>query len=202
MTFSQGLSNDSMQPGQQSRRDPNIQTDEGPFGVNLRINPSRETSFKVEAGFNTLFGGYELESFRLSGSTDIGRHRFGLSWFSGWRIDLERSPMDGEMSELIPVLRTKTSDQAQFSTRLELLPERLSLEAQLSFDILGPTNDTGGRDAWDLQTQRYFLNWKSQCYSWQLEYRESNYRDIEDRDVRFSMTLKNVGTFLDLNDSF
>lgn len=202
LTFSQGLSNDSMQPGQQSRVASSVQTDEGPFGVTLRINPSRATSFRLDAGFNTLFGGYELESFRLSGSTKIGRHTFGLSWFSGWRVDLEQAPTDELPLESIPVLRTQTSDQAQFSAKLALLPERLSLEAQLSFDVLGPTNDAGGRDAWDLQTQRYFLNWKSQCYSWQLEYRESNYREIEDRDVRFSMTLKNVGTFLDLNDSF
>ena len=109
--------------------------------------------------------------------------------------------MAEEMTAPIMVLSDKTSDQAQFSTKLALLPERLSLEAQLSFDILGPVVD-GTRQAWDLQQQRYFLNWKSQCYSWQLEYRESNYRQIEDRDVRFSLTLKNVGTFLDLNDSF
>ncbi len=205
LTFSQGLSNDRDQPGQVSRFDSEarpIRTSEGPFGVALRINPSRATSFTVEAGFNTLFDQFDIETFRLSGSTKIGRHHFGVSWFSGWRIELAESPTDILPVESIPVLSTKTSDQAQFSTRLELLPDRLSLEAQLSFDILGPTNDDGGRDAWDLQTQRYFLNWKAQCYSWQLEYRESNYRTIEDRDVRFSLTLKNVGTFLDLNDSF
>ncbi len=201
LTFSQGLSNDRDQPGQVSTRDPTLKTSEGPFGVALRINPSRATSFRAEAGFNTLFDQFDLETFRLSGSTKVGRHQFGLSWFSGWRIDLAQTPTDEIPAESIPVLSTKTSDQAQFSTRLELLPERLSLEAQLSFDILGPLVD-GVRRSWDLQQQRYFLNWKSQCYSWQLEYRESNYREIEDRDVRFSLTLKNVGTFLDLNDSF
>ncbi len=204
LTFSQGLSNDlEDQPGQVSSVDSTFRTREGPLGVTLRINPSRATSFKLDAGFNTLFGGYRLRTFRLSGSTKLGRHLLGLSWFSNWRVDFA-SP---RQEPLGPVLSTKTSDQAQFSTKLELLPERLSLEAQLSFDILGPEVD-GVRRAWDLQQQRYFLSWKSQCYSWQLEYRESNYsnrsfnRDVEDRSVRFSMTLKNVGTFLDLNDSF
>ncbi len=199
LTFSQGLSNDlEDQPGQVSRVDSTIRSKEGPFGVALRVNPSRETSFKIDAGFNTLFDRYRLQTFRLSGSTKLGRHLFGLSWFTNWRIDLDSTQL---MSEPIPVVSGKTSDQAQFSTKLELWPERLSLEAQLSFDVLGPLED-GVRRSWDLQQQRYFLSWKSQCYSWQLEYRESNYRNIEDRDVRFSMTLKNVGTFLDLNDSF
>ncbi len=210
LTFSQGLSNDPNQPGQRSSKDPTFKTDEGPFGVALRINPSRTTSFKLNAGFNTLFGGHELQSFRLSGATKVGRHHFGLSWFTGWNIDFESAPVvpdptlpEDPTPEVIPVVRAKTSDQAQFSTRLELLPGRLSLEAQLSFDVLGPRDAvTGDRKSWDLQQQRYFLNWKSQCYSWQLEYRESNYRQIEDRDVRFALTLKNVGTFLDLNDSF
>ncbi len=207
LTFSQGYSNDRDQPGQRFQVDPDtvFETQEGPFGVTLRINPSRETSFKIDTGFSTLFDGFELQSFRLSGTTKLGRNIFGLSWFTSWRYELDS---DAETLDptVIPVLSTKTSDQVQFSTRLQLLPERLSLEAQLSFDVLGP--EVGDvRRAWDLQQQRYFLNWTSQCYSWQLEYRESNRQrsssvPIEDRDVRFSLTLKNVGTFLDLNDSF
>jgi len=58
----------------------------------------------------------------------------------------------------------------------------------------------------EFRHQRYFLNWTSQCYTWQLELRESargaiNNR-IKDRDLLFALTLKNVGTFLDLNSSF
>jgi len=104
------------------------------------------------------------------------------------------------------VLSTQTSEQVRVSASLALLPKRLSLDAELSFDVLGPLKDPLspdlGRNAWDLQQQRYFLNWQSQCYSVQLEVRESNYGEIQDRDVRFSFTLKNVGTFLNLNDSF
>ena len=57
-----------------------------------------------------------------------------------------------------------------------------------------------------LRQQRYFLNWESQCYNWQLEFRESvrgsEANPIKDTDFRFALTLKNVGTFLDLNESF
>ncbi len=84
---------------------------------------------------------------------------------------------------------------------LALLPNKLTLEAQLSFDILGPVVDNE-RKSWDLQRQRYVLDWKSQCYNWQLQYRESNYRDTEEREYRFVLALRNIGTFLDLHDRF
>lgn len=216
LTFSQGLSLDSNQPGQRSSVDPNLQTDEGPLAVAARINPSRETSVRLDLAFSTLFDSYDITSLRLSGTTEVGRHRLGLSWFSNWRVDLDPTammPSEEDPAVMVPVpfsdrdvLSTKTSEQVRLSTSLSLLKDKLSLDAELSFDVLGPLKDsmdpTLGRSAWDLQQQRYFLNWQSQCYSWQLELRESNYGTIEDRDIRFSLTLKNVGTFLDLNDSF
>ena len=220
LTFSQGLSLDSMQPGQRyvvPGTGEEIRSDEGPLQVATRLNPSSDTSVRLDLTFNTLFDSYDITSLRLSGTTDLGPHRFGLSWFSNWRVDLAPSalvPSEEEPGMLVPeipisdreVLSTKTSEQVRVSASLALLPKRLSIDAQLSFDVLGPLKDPLnpdlGRSSWDLQQQRYFLNWKSQCYSWQLEFRESNYGAIEDRDVRFSLTLKNVGTFLDLNESF
>ncbi|MCP3959650.1 MAG: LPS-assembly protein LptD [bacterium] len=217
LTFSQGLSLDDMQPGQQSQVAPELfKTNEGPLAVALRMNPSESTSVKLDLGFSTLFDSYDITSLRLSGSTRLGPHSFRLSWFSNWRVDLENPadllvPSEDDPEILVPVpipfeeravVSDKTSEQIRLSAGLALLPEKLTLQAELSFDVLGRLNDSGGRDAWDLLQQRYFFNWQSQCYSWQLEYRESSYSDIEDRDVRFSLTLKNVGTFLDLNDSF
>ncbi len=216
LAISQGLSLDDEQPGQRSAVDTTLQTDEGPLGLALRVNPSAATSVRLDTTFNTLFGSYEIQSLRLSGTTQLGRHLFGLSWFSNWNIDLERDVTQPSMDDsaiLIPVpfdqravISDKRSEQVRLSTKLALLPNRLSLEAEVSFDVLGPFRDSNnqdlGRKAWDVRQQRFFLNWASQCYSWQLEYRESNLRQIPDRDVRFSLTLKNVGTFLDLNDSF
>ncbi|MEM7583419.1 MAG: LPS assembly protein LptD [Acidobacteriota bacterium] len=206
LVVSQGLSLDDDQPGQQSLVDPTIQTDEGPLGVALRVNPSETTSVRLDAGFNTLFDSLEIQSLRLSGSTMLGRHNFGLSWFSDWRVDLEADDLDPTTPmvpfDLRPVVSEKRSEQLRVFTKLALLPERLSLEAELSFDVEGREDALGNRDPWDLLQQRYFLNWTSQCYAWQLEYRESRFQEIPDRDIRFSLTLKNVGTFLDLNDSF
>ena len=217
MAISQGLSLDKDRPGQQSSVDPTRQTDEGPLGLALRVNPSAATSVRLDTSFNTLFDSYDIQSMRLSGTTKWGHHLFGLSWFSNWNVDLERTvlvPSEDDPEVLVPsvpfderaVISDKSSEQVRLSTKLALLPNRLSLEAEFSFDVLGPLKDSTapelGRDSWDLRQQRFFLNWASQCYSWQLEYRESNLREIPDRDVRFSLTLKNVGTFLDLNDSF
>jgi len=214
LVVSQGLSLDDTLPGQFSISEPEFQTDEGPLGIGLRINPSQATSVRLDAGFNTLFNSAELQSLRLSGSTKLGRHLFGLSWFSDWDIDfdpLPTVPSEQDPDIMVPVelpfeqrtfSSTKRSEQLRVSSKLSLLPNRLSLEAELSFDILGQPDLMGNRQPWDLLQQRYFLNWASQCHTWQLEYRESNFRDVEERDVRFSLTLKNVGTFLDLNDSF
>ena len=213
LVISQGLSLDDTQPGQFSISEPEFNTDEGPLGIGLRINPSETTSVRLDAGFNTLFNSAELQTLRLSGSTKLGRHLFGLSWFSDWNIDFDPDQFEvpNEEDSGLPVplpfdqrtfSSTKRSEQLRVSSKLSLLPERLTLEAELSFDILGQPDLLGNRQAWDLLQQRYFLNWASQCHTWQLEYRESNFRDVEERDVRFSVTLKNVGTFLDLNDSF
>jgi len=52
-----------------------------------------------------------------------------------------------------------------------------------------------------LQQQRYILNWTSQCYGIRLELRDFRAGEgtrVRDKDFRFSLSLKNVGTFLDL----
>ncbi len=209
LVVSQGLSLDKTQPGQRSTEDATVQTDEGPLGVALRINPSAVTSIRLDAGFSTLFDSVEIQSLRLSGSTMLGRHNFGLSLFTDWKVDFERE-LDSVTGALLPlppidervVVSEKRSEQLRVFTKLALLPERLSLEAEISFDVEGREDVVGGRSPWEILQQRYFLNWTSQCYAWQLEYRESNFQEIPDRDIRFSLTLKNVGTFLDLNDSF
>ncbi len=160
---------------------------EGPISMVLRLNPSTRTSFKTEMRYDTANS--EVRSLRVSGSKifggfdpkgngrPVGGHRIGLSWFSNFNA-----------------MGDTTNNQARLFTRFSLLPRRLSLEAEVTYDFEGIEKK--------LIQQRYFLDWKSQCYSWRLEFRESMVRSIEDRDIRFSLTLKNVGTFLDLNENF
>ena len=65
---------------------------------------------------------------------------------------------------------------------------------------------SGALELSEILQQRHFFEFKAQCYSLTLELRESNFRnnrfpdlDLSDRDFRFSFTLKNVGTFIDLS---
>jgi hypothetical protein len=49
-----------------------------------------------------------------------------------------------------------------------------------------------------LQSQRYILQYFSQCFGYRLEYRDWQSVTRQDREIRFALTLKNIGTFLDL----
>ncbi len=162
------------QPGQSSAAG-DITTSEGPIYAELQINPSRWTSIKANLQYNTLFN--QLLNFNFSGSTRFGEATtVGATWYKNWNAETGES----------------TSDQMRLFLDLALVPQKLNFGAEVSYDA----------QLAELLSQRYVLSWNSQCYSWNVEVREANYRGITERDYRFSLTLKNVGTFLDLNDSF
>ena len=48
-----------------------------------------------------------------------------------------------------------------------------------------------------IQQQRYAIQRAGQCTSWRLELWEYQTSTFEDRQVRFSVSLRNIGTFLD-----
>lgn len=154
---------------------------EGPLRAILRFNPSPTTSLKAEGAYNTLFG--QMQSLSLSGGTKIGKHSVGGTLFTRWG-----SAEDADV----------TSNQARVFTTLALVPDRLTFDANVSFDLANNNNTM--RISNPLQ-QRYFLTYQGSCYSLQFEYRESRFSEITDRDFRFMFTLKNVGTFIDLNGS-
>lgn len=163
------------QPGQAGTGpDGFVSTSEGPLFAELQVNPSQTTSIKADLNYNTLFS--KIQNFNFSGSTKLGEHTIGATWYKTW------NPETGESS----------SDQMRAFLDLAVLPGKFNVGAELAYDA----------KLSELLSQRYVLAWSSQCYGWNLEVREANYRDITERDYRFSFTLKNVGTFLDLNDSF
>ncbi len=49
-----------------------------------------------------------------------------------------------------------------------------------------------------LQQQRLVVGYNAQCWGFRIEVREFRAIDRRDRDYRFALSLKNVGTFLDL----
>ncbi|HKH49051.1 MAG TPA: LPS assembly protein LptD [Thermoanaerobaculia bacterium] len=146
----------------------------GPLEALLRFNPSNVTSLKLEADYDTLSKG--LQSTGLSGSYGSRKGDFvGLTWYTRY------APESGD----------KTSDQIRLFGGVTIWPRRLRLETQINYDV---------QESF-LQSQRYILDWTQQCYSLRLELRDFHAGEgprTSDKDFRFSLSLKNVGTFLDL----
>ncbi len=174
--LSQAYSFDQTQPLQRSRD--GLTTDpSSPLFAKLRFNPSRAFSLQAQAAYNTLFAG--LDSTSLSGTAKLRRGNLGLTWFTRYASESYNDP---GRSDTI-------SDQIRFAFGYEILPQRLRLEGQVNYDVANG----------DIQQQRYFLNYISQCWGVQLEGREYTRGLVVDRDYRLSVTLKNVGTFLDIS---
>ncbi len=141
-----------------------------PVRARLRFNPSAVTNVQAEASYNTLFDG--LDSTSLSGFVGFGRgNRMGATWFTRY------SPEAGDT----------LSDQIGLTAALGL-GRRLRLQGQINWDL----------EQEQLQQQRLVVGYSGSCYSLRLELREFRAVDRRDRDYRFAITLKNVGTFLDL----
>lgn len=152
-------------------------TQVGPLESLLRFNPSERTNITARLEYDTLFS--QLESSSLSGSIALGRSTAAVSWRTDWNVE------DGE----------KRSDQMRIGGAFDLLPRawgprRLKITADVVYDIEDSL----------IQQQRYILDYGSKCYSYRLEWRETELGNEVDQDLRFSLTLKNVGTFLDLTN--
>ncbi|MEM9405256.1 MAG: LPS assembly protein LptD [Acidobacteriota bacterium] len=143
----------------------------GPLTALYRYNPSRRTSVRTEVAYNTLFG--EISRTALSTSFDIGKNSaFGLRWTT------RTNPETGETR----------SNQVRASWSLPIIPRRLDFRAQANYDI----------ERSIMQLQRYLLNFRGSCYTMSLEVADFQTGNREDLEYRFLLTLKGVGTFLDI----
>lgn len=146
------------------------QSTNGPIDFRYRFNPSQQGSLEAKVRYNTLFGG--LDNASLSGALGVGRHGVGLTWFT--RFD--------------PELEDTTGNQIRFFTGIALWPNRLRLDAQVNYDFQLSL----------LQSQRYIFQYFSQCFGLRFEFQQWQSLVRQDREFRFAVTLKNIGTFLDL----
>lgn len=167
--LAQAYSFDDEQPLQRSQNGQATASESAIF-AKLRFNPAKRFSLQTQAAYSTLFSG--LESTSISGTARLPRVDLGLTWFTRY------SPELGETQ----------SDQVRLLFGVDLLPRRLRFDGQVNYDI----------ESAEIQQQRYFLNYTSQCWSVRLEAREYTRSQIVDRDYRFALTFKNVGTFLDI----
>lgn len=174
--LSQAYSFDEAQPLQRSR-DGLLTDASSPLFAKLRFNPSRAWSLQAQAAYNTLFNG--LDSTSLSGTAKFSRGNLGLTWFTRYASESFNDPTRSDT----------LSDQIRLSFGLDIVPSRLRLDGQVNYDVANA----------EIQQQRYFLHYNSQCWSVNLEGREYTRGLVTDRDYRLSLTLKNVGSFLDIS---
>jgi len=82
------------------------------------------------------------------------------------------------------------TNQATFGASLSPLKSRhLNLSSYVTYDFEKSL----------LRDQRHLLTWLGSCYALHLEVHESTITNVRRRDYLFSIDLKNVGTFIDLN---
>lgn len=158
------------QPLQRSR-DGLQESQESPIFATLRYSPSRAVDLQARATWSTLFA--DLQSTSLSLRAKGERAGVDVTWYTNY---------DPELGE-------KGSDQTRFGFNVDLVKNRLTLAGQVNYDLLNS----------EVLQQRYFLDYKSQCWSLLVEGREQVTGAYVARDYRFLLSLKNVGTFLDIN---
>jgi LPS-assembly protein len=146
----------------------------GPLEALVRFNPSDRVSFKLETEYSLLFG--QLARTGFTGSYGFGQGNYlGATWFTGFNSATGES----------------LSNQVRLNGALGIPFWHLRLEGQINYDF----------EEQLLQQQTLVMNYTSQCYGLRLELRDFRAGEgprTRDKDIRLSLTLKNVGTFLDL----
>ena len=147
-----------------------------PWDFLLRFNPSEKTSVKGEVQYSGLFG--RIAATSLSSDVSLpGNQVVGLTWFTNY----------------LPETGVTESNQIRVNTALNVIPQKLSIQAQVGWDVHSHL----------LGQQYYALNWSEQCYGLRIEVRQFKALAgprLSDTSFRFSVSLKNIGTVLDLNN--
>jgi LPS-assembly protein len=159
----------------QSSGDALTTSNAGPLDTLLRFNPTEKISLTVTASYDTLFKG--ISATGLTGSYAFaGGNQVAATWFTRARPETGKSQ----------------SNQTRLSGAFNIPGWNVRLEGQINYDF----------EQQLLQYYQAVLNYTSQCYGLRLELRDSKtgaLGALNDREIRFSLSLKNVGTFLDLN---
>jgi hypothetical protein len=179
--LSRSYSFDPAQPLQAAPGDPTTKDAFGPLDFLLRLSPTEKTSLRLDASYGTLFR--HINSTGLTASLAFGKgDNLGLTWFTAFN----------------QVTGKSTSDNARLNASVEVWPSRLRLEGYVTYDF----------ETHLLQQAQLVANYTSQCYGLRLEVRnfsagapgvQGGISRFGEKDYRLSVTLKNVGTILDLN---
>ena len=169
LSIAQAFSLDEDRPLQRSS-DGTRTSKAGPVAVQYRYNPTQRANLEARLSYNTLFSG--LNNTSLTAGFRFGQHALGTTWVT--RFNAETGKTRG--------------NQLRFLAGLQLWPNRVRLDSQLNYDFVTQV----------LQSQRYVISITAQCFGIRLEYQELDLVDNDDRRFRFALSLKNIGTFIDL----
>jgi hypothetical protein len=144
----------------------------GPVRASLRSYPTPAFGLRFDADYSMLFN--QLTGIQASGDFAIGRQHLSFTWTPRWQ----------------PTTGKELTDQGTFGASLNPFKSgRLSLSSYLTYDF----QQSFVRD------QRHLFTYTGSCYALHLELHQSLINDVRRRDYIFSVDLKNVGTFIDLN---
>jgi hypothetical protein len=134
---------------------------------------------RADATYNTLFN--RIQATSLTGGVALGTYtEVGATWFTATRAE------DG----------FETRNQAQLFLKLALVPGRLFLDTAHRFDL---RSEEGVVIEERVLDQLYSLRWEGSCFALRFDYTENNFLNAAGNEFRFLLTLKHVGTFLDIN---
>jgi LPS-assembly protein len=163
----------------------------GPIEALLRLSLTQQSNFQAQAIYSTLFR--HLQSTSFSGNMQFGTGNFaGLTWFVNYLSDIVATT--GSQTTVNQVTTSQIAgNQIRFNGAWAVFPNRLQLQTGIAYDVKNHL----------VQQQDYAVNYTSQCWGMRLEFQDFKTQigpTLDNRNIRFSLTLKNVGTLLDLNN--
>lgn len=146
---------------------------ESPIDVRYRYRPTTTTNVDLSAQFNTLFNQFNRAS--LSAAKLFGTTTANMTYSNIF------DPKTGET----------INSQVRLGVSYGFLRDRLRVRQSIYYDVVNSL----------LQQHAHQIDFLTQCWGLHLEYRDYSTPNRDDRDIRFSVSLKNVGTFVGLNSS-
>ncbi len=157
-----------------------IESDFTPVSVSLRFNPYR--SLRLDASTSISAETQQVEGASLSAGITGERSYLNTTWFARF----------AQPHSLI-----SDSSQIRVAAGTPIVKDRIRADIQFNYDI----------EKNDILEQRYLVGFSASCYNIAFEVRDfQEFRAFENvgrsRDYQLSISLKNVGTFVDVKGSF
>ncbi|MBW3671763.1 MAG: hypothetical protein KY432_08850 [Acidobacteria bacterium] len=157
-----------------------IETNRTPLSMSLRFNPYR--SLRLDASTSVSSETHRVEGASLSAGISGDSSYLNTTWFA--RFATPDSPVPD-------------SSQVRVAAGSPIIGDRIRADVQFNYDI----------EREEILEQRYLVGYSSSCYNIALEVRDfqefQSFQNIgRSRDYQLSISLKNVGTFVDVKGSF